>query len=106
MKFATLLVCLGTMASALVAAARYKIELHDPASVAGTELKPGSYRMELNGEKAMIQGGKQQVEAGVKLEEVSQKFTATAVRFNIVDGKYRVAEIHLGGTTTKVVFNN
>ena len=106
MRFATLLVCLGTAASALVAAAsKYSIDFRESAIVAGTELKPGVYKMEINGDKAMLSNGKQQVEASVKMEEGSEKYSATTVRYSIVDGKYRLHEIWLRGTKTKVIFN-
>ena len=48
----------------------------------------------------------QKVECAVKVEENDQKYSATTVRYNLVDGKYRVNEIHLGGTNMKLVFNN
>jgi hypothetical protein len=107
MKMTTLLVCLGTLTTALAAAAsRYTIDFRNPALVAGTELKPGTYTMEVNGDKAMLQRGKQQVEVNVKMEEGSEKFSDTTVRYTMVDGKYHVAEIRLRGTKTKIVFAN
>ena len=107
MKMTKLYVCLALTASAFAAAAsHYNIDLRNPVVVAGTELKPGVYRMELNGDKAMIQGTKQQVEASVKVEEGGEKYSGTTVRYTMTDGKYHVTEIRLGGTKTKVVFNN
>ena len=106
MKMATLLVCLGTVTSAFAAAAsRYTIDFRNPAVVSGMELKPGIYKMEVTGDKAMIQGSKQQVEASVKVEEMNEKFGNTTVRYSMADGKYKVTEIRLGGTKTKVLFN-
>ena len=107
MKIAKLVVCLGTVAMAWASAAKpYEVILNNPAQVSGTELKPGTYKVEVTGDKAMIRGAKQSVECSVKVEENEQKYSATTVRYNLVDGKYRVNEIHLGGTNMKLVFNN
>jgi len=107
MKWATGLVCLATMTMAWAnAATRYDIRINTPAVVAGTELKTGDYNLEITGDKAMIRGKKDTVEASVKVEEGSEKFSATTVRYSMAGGKYRIDEIRLGGTRTKVIFNN
>ena len=107
MKIAKLVVCLGTVAMAWASAAKpYEVILSNPAQVSGTELKPGTYKVDVTGDKVMIRGAKQSVECSVKVEENEQKYSATTVRYNLVDGKYRVNEIHLGGTNMKLVFNN
>jgi len=107
MKIAKLVVCPGTVAMAWASAAKpYEVILSNPAQVSGTELKPGTYKVDVAGDKVMIRGAKQSVECSVKVEENEQKYSATTVRYNLVDGKYRVNEIHLGGTNMKLVFNN
>jgi hypothetical protein len=45
------------------------------------------------------------VEANVKVESAESKFNSTSVRYQNGDGKYRIQEIRLGGTKTKLVFN-
>ncbi len=108
MKIAKLVVCLGTVAMAWASAAGkpYEVVLSNPAQVSGTELKPGTYKVDVAGERVTIRDSKQKVECAVKVEENDQKYSATTVRYNLVDGKYRVNEIHLGGTNMKLVFNN
>ena len=107
MKIAKLVVCVGTVAMAWASAAKpYEVILSNPAQVSGTELKPGAYKVDVSGDKVMIRGSKQSVECSVKVEESDQKYSATTVRYSMVDGKYRVNEIHLGGTNMKLVFNN
>jgi hypothetical protein len=107
MKWATGFVCLATMTMAWAnAQAQYNVRINNPAVVAGTELKTGDYRVEITGDKAMIHGKKDTVEASVKVEEGNQKFSSTTVQYSMSGGKYRIDEIHLGGTKTKVVFNN
>jgi hypothetical protein len=89
------------------AAADYSLRINNPAVVAGTELKAGDYRLELAGDKVVIHGKKYTVEAPVKMEEGTQKYSGTTVTYSVrPDGKYRISEIHLGGTKMKVVFND
>lgn len=106
-KIAKLVVCLGCAAATFASAAnRYDVSFQSNAVIAGTEIKPGDYNVELSGNKAMIRGGKQAVEASVQVQQADQKFSATTVRYDIVDGKYKVTEIRLGGTKTKLVFDS
>lgn len=91
--------------SLVSAASNHNLRLFQESIVAGTTLKPGDYKLMVDGEKATISQGKQKVEVGVKQETDSQKFNATSVRYQNGDGKYRISEIRLGGTKTKLVVN-
>jgi hypothetical protein len=108
MKMSKLMLSFGTFALAIASAASsYHFSIFQPSFVAGKELKPGDYKIELNGDKATIKVGKQMIEAPVKVENGTEKFVETSVRYNTAtDGKMTVTEIRLGGTTTKLVFNN
>src|ERR1700682_5511220 len=101
MKIAKLVVCLCSVAMAWASAAKpYEVTLNNPAQVSGTELKPGAYTVEVAGDRVMLHGKKQNPECSVKVQEGDQKFSATTVRYSMVDGKYRIDEIKLGGTKT------
>ncbi len=84
----------------------HSLILHSPSTIAGQELEPGSYKMELNGDTVKITNGKKTVEATVKVEEVAEKFSKDSVRYTEADGKMKVREIRMGGTNTKLVFPN
>jgi hypothetical protein len=100
-------VCFGTLALAIASAASsYSVTLFQPSVVGDKELKPGDYRIEVDGDKAIIKSGKQSIEAPVKTETGDKKFPQTTVRYSNADGRYHVAEIRLGGTKTTLVFNN
>ena len=58
------------------AAEKHNITLFQPSFVNGTELAPGDYRMELDGDKLIISKGKQKVETSVKTEQADSKFGA------------------------------
>jgi hypothetical protein len=83
----------------------YKITLMQASVVNGMELKPGDYKLNVVGEKLTIVSSKQTVEIGVKVENSDSKFEHTAVRYTVNNGKQSIAEIRIGGTTTKLVFN-
>jgi len=85
-------------------AATYKVTLSKPATIKGQELKPGEYRLDVADTKVTLENGKQSVEVPVKIESVDQKYESTSVRFVGTD-KPQITEIRLGGTKTKLVFN-
>ena len=97
-------VSFATLAVAVASAASYRINLYESATLAGQELKPGSYRIEVLDNKAVIKSGQQTVEAAVKVENGSEKYRGTSVRYENSNGKMKVQEIRLGGTNTKLVF--
>jgi hypothetical protein len=97
----------GVFALAVASAASsYQVTFFQSSLVGNTEIKPGDYKVELDGEKAVIKTGKTSVQAACKVETGTEKYATTVVRYSNGDGKYRVQEIRLGGTKTKLVFNN
>jgi hypothetical protein len=107
MKMSKLMLSFGTLALAVASAASsYRFSIFEPSFVAGQELKPGDYKVEVSGDKALIKAGKQTVEAAVKVEDGTERFSETSVRYANTNGKMTVQEIRLGGTHTKLVFNN
>lgn len=81
----------------------YHITLLKPSVVAGKELKPGDYKVEVNKDKAVISHGKESVETKVKTEAADKKYSSTTVRYEMDGDKYKVQEIGIGGTKTKLV---
>ena len=90
--------------AAFAAGSSSRFTLSQPTVIAGQELKPGDYRVEWNGEKATIKGGKQLVDATVKVETGSQRFSGTSIRYEKTGGKAQLNEIWIGGTKTKLIF--
>lgn len=98
-----IVVCLSLCVSLLSAAAiSSRITLYQTVTLNGVALKPGEYRLRVEGEKLSLQSGKTKAESSVRTEEAAEKFSATAVRYLNADGKMRISEIQLGGTTTKL----
>ena len=83
----------------------YTVSLTRANMLGTTELKPGDYKIEVDGDKAVLRQGKTQTESPVKVEEGDKKFDNNVVRYiNSADGKLHIQEIRLGGTRTKLVF--
>jgi hypothetical protein len=93
----------AALALAIASAASQKITLFQPTVINGQELKPGEYRVEVKDNKAVISGGKQSVEVPVRVENGTEKYRSTTVRYENANGQMKVQEIRLGGTTTKLV---
>ena len=101
MKINKLILCLGTVALAVASAASsYSVTVINPTMVGTSELKPGVYKLQVEGDKAVFTKGKSVVEAAVTVENNDKKFSDTAL--SIQDSKLK--EIHVGGTTMKVMF--
>jgi roadblock/LC7 domain-containing protein len=92
-------------ALAVASAATYSVTIYQPAVVQGKDLKAGEYKVVVEGNKVVLSMGKEKLEATVKTEENSQKYSSTTVRYASEGGKSIVQEIRLGGTKTKLVFN-
>lgn len=107
MSFLKYVVCLGALTIGIASAAsRYNVTLFAQTTVAGRELKPGDYKIEVVGDMATIKAGKNSVEAAVKVVEGDEQYRRTAVRYITGDGKNHLSEIRVGGTRTKLVFDN
>jgi len=91
---------------ALAQAETYHVTLLKPSLVAGKELKPGDYKVEVNNDKAIISKGKQSIETKVKTESSDKKYASTTVRYEMEGEKYKVQEIGIGGTRTKLVIGD
>ncbi|HWE51922.1 MAG TPA: hypothetical protein VG273_19165 [Bryobacteraceae bacterium] len=101
MTFTKLAFGLTTFALAIASAAStHNVTFTSPVWVNGTQLKAGSYSVEVSADKATFKMGKSVVQAPVTTEKADKKFGMTSSVVN--DNK--VKEIDLGGTTTKLMF--
>ena len=83
----------------------YSVTLYQQSIVGSAQLQPGDYKLDVDGSKVTLRNGKKATEAEVKVETGDQKYSSTTVRYQNGDGNYRIQEIRLGGTKTKLVFN-
>jgi hypothetical protein len=102
------LIALFALAGLAIASAAqsHRITLFQDSVVNGTELKRGEYKVTVDNDKVVISNGKNKAEASVKVESAGSKYNSTSVRYLNGDGAYKVKEIRIGGTNTKLVFEN
>ncbi len=100
------LIAFATLALAVASAASnvYHITLAQSATIAGKQLKPGEYKVQVEGNKATFKSGKNVVEVPAKVESADHKYQSTQVQIENSDNKPWVNEIRIGGTTTKILF--
>jgi len=91
--------------SAVASAKSYSVTLFQPSIIGGSELQAGDYKLELTESKVTMRSGKKTAEAAVEVQTADEKFSSTSVKYQNGDGKYRILEIRLGGTKTKLLFN-
>ena len=84
-------------------AATYHVTLLKPTVVAGHELKPGDYKLEVNNDTAVISHGKQSVEAKVTTQSTDKKYDANTVMYQVDGAKFKLREIGIGGSKTKLI---
>ena len=101
-----LALCFAIAGLMLAHAKSYSMNLYQPAMAGGTELAPGEYQVELVDQKAVITRGKTRAETAVKVANADKKYSTTTVSLATGNGKARIQEIHLGGTTTKLIFGD
>ena len=91
----------------IASAKTYHVTISDPSVVAGVQLKPGNYKLNLEGSKVLFIGNREKLaaEANATKETSPKKFEYTSVDFKVTGGKYRIESISLGGTRTKLDFN-
>jgi len=89
---------------AVASAKSYTLRLFETATVAGKELPPGEYKVEVVNQKAILRNGKIDAEVPVKVEDGNTRYDTTTVRLGKDGGTARIEEIRLGGTRTRLVF--
>jgi hypothetical protein len=98
------------LASFTAASAKtYDFSLDSPTKVGTVELKPGQYRVKVDGSNAVFMptDGSKSVTAPVKIENADQKFSQTMVlTHNNSNGTDNLKEIDLGGSHNKLAFGD
>jgi hypothetical protein len=101
MKLTKLILCFSTLALGIASAASsYKVNLPGKMWVGNTELKPGDYKVEVTGNQATFKSGKDSIQVPATLETSASKYPMTEIQAT----ESKLTEIHVGGTTAKIVF--
>jgi hypothetical protein len=109
MKTKTKLLFLFTAAGISIASAKsYSIIVPDHSEVAGNQLKGGDYSVKVDGTTAVLRDeNNKAVRVTGTVQPADRKFEQSAVEINKgADGVNHIIAIDLGGTKTKLTFNN
>ena len=91
---------------AVASAESYRLTLSQPSKLNGKQMKAGEYRLNVENSKVTIVNGKESVEIPAKVETGDTKFENTAVRYTGTGDKVTITEIRVGGTKTKLLFED
>jgi hypothetical protein len=100
-----LIVTALTLSSLGVASAKsYDIILTAPAKAGDTELKPGEYKLKVEGSQAVFTDAQnaKSFSVPVKIENRDKKFDYTSVESTNQDGMDNINAIDLGGSNTRL----
>ena len=81
----------------------YYVDLIEPSVVAGTELKAGTYGIDVMDSSIVIKRGKILITVPAKLERADTKYPATSVRYEVSGGMMEIKQIRLGNTNLNLV---
>jgi hypothetical protein len=100
--FKKLTLAAAVAAVSLVASgSTYKVTVLEDTTLNGQQVKAGEYKLALEGNTATLKHGKQVVTVPAHTEQAQKKYQYTAIKY--VDKK--IQEVHIGGSTTKIVFS-
>src|SRR5882724_2303733 len=104
MKRLSLILAALALAFAMVASA-HTIGFTERTMVGGQELKPGDYKVEVEGNQVTIFNGSHKIELLAKqVLNAPHKFERSQVLINTEGGKNTLEEIRIGGSTTRLIF--
>ena len=83
------------------AASSYKVKVDNTVFIGSTELKPGEYKVEMQGGKAMFKSGKTVIEVPATMGKSERSYPWTS----LVTKGSQLQEIDFGGTTENMLFN-
>ena len=103
--FKKILLGIGVAGLSIASAKSYGFTTEEQYNVGTAQLKPGSYRLVVNGNNVALEDSRGKVQANGSIENEARKFSSTAVVSTSVDGMARIKTIEIGGTNLQVDFN-
>ena len=101
-----LLLAFGVCGLAIASAKTYTVTLAEPYTLAGAQLKPGNYRLSVNGSQAVLRDSRgRTIQAKATVQNEATKYAYTAVESRTNKGASSLQAIEVQGTHTKVEFN-
>jgi hypothetical protein len=88
------------------AADSYHVKVSDPTWVGTTQLKPGEYTVQVEGDKVTFKMGKNVISVPAKVEENASKFADNQMLLRTENGQSKLKELDLAGTKSKILLND
>jgi hypothetical protein len=106
MKKFVVIAALTLSSLTVVSAKTYDIVLSNPTKVGSVQLKPGQYKLKVDGANAIFteSNSSKSFSTPVKVETSDKKFDDTRVQSTKDNDGDRINEIDLGGSKTKLGF--
>jgi hypothetical protein len=101
----SILALVAAMAGNVPKGPAYRVTLTQPAVAMGTALKAGEYKVVVSAGIATFIRDKESHEIPVKVETNAKKYATDAVQYDTDRGQVKLAEICVGGTKVRLVFN-
>ena len=95
---------LGLSSLAFAGVKSYEITLTSPTMAGNTELKPGDYKVRVEGSQAVFTQNSKSWTAPVKIQNNDRKFDETTVEKSTKGDMDTLDAIDLGGSTTQLQF--
>lgn len=99
-----MILCLAVAGVSIASAKTYGVTLSDPYTLGAMRLKPGDYRLTVNGTAALLTDWRKDVQLKGTVATEASKFEQTAVISRTRNGDMRLQAIQLGGTRLEVDF--
>ena len=95
----------ATLLAFTAAAETYKFEIADPVKVGKTDLKPGKYAVDVDGDKASLKDKKgNAIDVKAKVEQAQGTAKTTLLGLSRDSGAQKLESVRPGGTSIRVVF--
>ena len=96
---------LALVTISLASAKTFKFTISEIAQAGDVQLKPGAYKLEVDGSKAVLMDKDgRPIDVKAKVETVEVEFTFTAVYLSRADGPTRILCIYLENRRSRVAF--
>lgn len=107
LKRIALWAAIALVSVSLASAKSYSIRISDHVQAGPVQLQPGEYKVKIEGSKVVLLDNRgRAIEAPAKVEEADQKFPYSSVATSRTEGGTRLNWIGLGGTKTRIVFED
>jgi hypothetical protein len=101
-KYIGLFALLG---ASVLSAKTYRFTVLDPSQVGTVQLKPGDYRVQVEGSQVVLKDSRgHQIDTAATMETLDHKAHQTVILSSNADGQRHITSIEFAGSHEKIVF--